>query len=91
MAAAKSPEAPKTATNGPTNIKNLTWHHVQPPGCQRPGPRYATSGVFCYEETIDNDGKPHFRRALWSKILENAEDPKSYLNYPSGIWSPVNA
>jgi hypothetical protein len=56
----------------------------------RPGPSYATSGAFCNEQSIDNDGKTHYRRALWSKLLEHAEDPKAWLNQPHGIWASVN-
>jgi hypothetical protein len=91
MATAKIPKDPKQpkATNA-GSLKNLNWFKAAPGGCQRPAPEYSTSGVFAYEKTIDEDGRPHYRRALWSKILESADSPDAWLNAPRGIWSPVN-
>ncbi len=85
---AKDPKTPKATNTG--LLKNLVWFKTAPGGCQRPAPEYSTSGVFAYEKTVDEDGKQHYRRALWSKILESAENPDAWMNAPKGIWSPIS-
>jgi hypothetical protein len=77
-------------STGSAALKNLNFFKTAPAGITRPAPEYATSGVFCYERIVDEEGKPRYRRALWSRILETAGNSESWLNYPKGIWSPVN-
>jgi hypothetical protein len=87
----QSPTDPKPAksTNSVT-LKNLTFFKTAPAGITRPAPEYATSGIFCYERMLDEEGKYRYRRALWSRILETAGNPESWLNHPKGIWSPIS-
>lgn len=87
----QSPAAPKPLRpTGSVSLKNLTFFKTVPAGVTRPPAEYATSGIFCYERILDEEGKPRYRRALWSRILETAGSAESWLNHPKGIWSPIS-
>ena len=48
---------------------DITWIQPEPGSRGLPGASYGTDGSYVFERTFDTEGRPHYRRALWTRVL----------------------
>jgi hypothetical protein len=70
----------------PTRPIDITWVQAEPGSRGLPGASYGTDGAYVFERTVDAEGRAHYRRAPWTRVLQDVE----FRDLPDGIWEPID-